>query len=82
MKIKIGNLPNSYLDAKFEDFLCTPNKYLQKRLRIFSNGRFSLFSSFCVVTYPNFWCIRFLASTSFIDLCSRLMHIFFQQLQK
>ena len=29
MKLKIGNLPNSHLDAKFEDFLCTPNKYLQ-----------------------------------------------------
>jgi hypothetical protein len=34
MKLKIGNLPNSHLDAKFEDFLCTPNKYLQKRLWI------------------------------------------------
>ena len=25
MKPKIGNLPNSYLDAKFEYFLCIPS---------------------------------------------------------
>ena len=29
MKLKIGILPNSYLDAKFEYFLCIPSKYLQ-----------------------------------------------------
>jgi hypothetical protein len=39
--------PISHLDAKFEAFLCTPSKYLQNLLWIFSKGRLSLFKSFC-----------------------------------
>ena len=48
IKLSILSLPNSSLEAKFEDFLWTPSKTLQNLLCIFSKGRVSYVLSLMV----------------------------------